>query len=207
MEELNITPNQRLMTAISSLGISQRKFAAMIGMSANGFNSIAKGDTKVSRVLALAAESLLYANADWIMTGKGSPVSNIKNRLDPWERLVLEKLQHEEGRIFDVLIADLESKSSPYRNALDSSKSWDEEKISKYNNLVGSLRKIMDGYRNMDPDDGQAPFRCGLMHVAGFKEDEIENSDIGNMVDPRFKNSLARIRDIRGELDILMNKD
>ena len=93
------------------------------------------------------------------MTGKGSPVSNIKNRLDPWERLVLEKLQHEEGRIFDVLIADLESKSSPYRNALDSSKSWDEEKISKYNNLLGSLRKIMDGYRNMDPDDERAPFR------------------------------------------------
>ena len=107
------------------------------------------------------------------------------------------------NEISQVTVRDMEL----IRNALDSSKSWNEEKISKYNNLVGSLRKIMDGYRNMDPDDGQAPFRCGLMHVAGFKEDEIENSDIGNMVDPRFKNSLARIRDIRGELDILMNKD
>ena len=74
------TPNQRLIDSLKDRSISQRKFAGMIGMSTNGFHSIAKGGTRVSRVLALAAESLLGVNAEWILTGEGDPELDLQKK-------------------------------------------------------------------------------------------------------------------------------
>ncbi len=45
MERRESTANERLLAKLKDKGISQRKFAAMIGMSTNGFHAIAKGET------------------------------------------------------------------------------------------------------------------------------------------------------------------
>ena len=54
----------------------------MIGMSTNGFHAIAKGETRVSKVLALAAQSLLGISAEWILNEEGLEINPI-NSIDP----------------------------------------------------------------------------------------------------------------------------
>ena len=64
---------------------SLKKFAAMIGMSTNGFHAIAKGEGRASKVLALAAQSLLGISAEWILNGEGVSEINPINSIDPWD--------------------------------------------------------------------------------------------------------------------------
>ena len=76
MARIESTANARVLDKLKDKGISQRKFAAMIGMSTNGFHAIAKGETRVSKVLALAAQSLLGISAEWILNGEGDSEIN-----------------------------------------------------------------------------------------------------------------------------------
>ena len=200
------TPNQRLIDSLKDRSISQRKFAGMIGMSTNGFHSIAKGGTRVSRVLALATESLLGVNAEWILTGEGDPELDLQKKIDPWQRLVLNRLHSEDSRIFEILIGEIESSSSPYRNGLDSSSTWSTSQTEHYKGLIESLVSILREFSSYESDMGQAPFRCGLMIISGFKISDVEKSHAGRLMDPKFKKRLARIHDIREELYQMINQ-
>ena len=200
------TANARLLAKLKDKGISQRKFAAMIGMSTNGFHAIAKGETRVSKVLALAAQSLLGISAEWILNGEGDSEINPINSIDPWDRLLIKSLNSEDSRVFEVLIGKFESSSSPYRNNLDEQGNWSEPEINEYRGLLQSLIRIMREFSSYESDTGQAPFRCGLMIIAGFDSDEIHMSHAGKLVDQRFKKKLARITEIRDELNLMIGK-
>ena len=206
MEGRESTANARLLAKLKDKGISQRKFAAMIGMSTNGFHAIAKGETRVSKVLALAAQSLLGISAEWILNGEGDSEINPINSIDPWDRLLIDSLNGEDSRVFEVLIGKFESSSSPYRNNLDVQSNWSEPAIDEYRGLLQSLIRIMREFSGYESDTGQAPFRCGLMIIAGFDSDEIHMSHAGKLVDQRFKKKLARITEIRDELNLMTGK-
>jgi len=205
MENTADTPSERLQSVLTDLEISQRKFAKMIGMSANGLNSIVRGKKKVSRILALATENLTGVSAQWIQTGAGPKFNNIKSRLDPWDKLVLDHLGGEDGRIFDRVIARIESRTSPFRNHLFDEDIWNEDQLHKYRLRMNEIRSLVSGYNVIDTGEGQGPFRCALLLLSGFQMEEVLSSYAGSHTDERFIKDLERIHGFREELEEMIN--
>ena len=61
------TAGERLLFAIKTEVTTQRRFAKLIGMSANGLNQIVKGKHRVSKMMALATEQVTGVRAKWIL--------------------------------------------------------------------------------------------------------------------------------------------
>ncbi len=60
---------------------------------------------------------------------------------------------------------------------------------------------------HLEKSEGQGPYRLGLMIMYGeFSEKQLENSSAALFTDENRHPSIGRIREIRLELDDLMNK-
>jgi hypothetical protein len=64
------TPSGRLRIATVQSGISQRKFADMLGISLSSLGMCISGKSSVSKPLALAVELVHGFEADWILNGR-----------------------------------------------------------------------------------------------------------------------------------------
>ena len=59
----------------------------------------------------------------------------------------------------------------------------------------------------LESDEGQAPFRAGLLVLSGkFSFEEVLSSEAGIRTDQNFKSNLEALRKIRNQLNALINK-
>ena len=200
------TPGQRLLYAIRGSEMTQRKFAGLIGMSPNGLNSIVKGKKRLSRILALATEQITGVRAEWILN-KEFPVDlEPISKIDPWDRMVLEFYRPDDNNLFERVIAGIEQRTSPFRNSIDPEGAWSKEQNDQYQALIREAKELFYFFNHLDADEGQGPFRYGLMILHGrFSKEELGNSEAAVNTDPRFMENLERISVIRDELQDLIN--
>ena len=202
----NKEPGQRLLYAIRGSGMTQRKFAGLIGMSPNGLNSIVKGKKRLSRILALATEQITGVRAEWILN-KDFPIDlDPIRKIDPWDRMVLEFYRPDDNNLFERVVAGIEQNTSPFRNSIDPEAAWSQEQNDRYQALIKEAKELLYFFNHLDADEGQGPFRYGLMILHGrFTKEELGNSEAAANTDPRFMENLERISVIRDELQDLIN--
>ena len=200
------TPGQRLLYAIRGSEMTQRKFAGLIGMSPNGLNSIVKGKKRLSRILALATEQITGVRAEWILNKEFPLALEPISKIDPWDRMVLEFYRPDDNNLFERVIAGIEQKTSPFRNSIDPEGAWSKEQNDQYQALIREAKELFYFFNHLDADEGQGPFRYGLMILHGrFTKEELGNSEAAANTDPRFMENLERISVIRDELQDLIN--
>jgi transcriptional regulator with XRE-family HTH domain len=184
----------RLLYAIKNSEMTQKKFAGLIGMSPNGLNSIVKGKKRLSRTLALATELITGVDMD--------PISKI----EPWDRMVLEFYRPNDMKIFERVFGEIDQQTSPFRNSIDPNIAWTQKQNDQYQALIREAKKMLQFFTQLDTDEGQGPFRYGLMILHGkFSKEELGNSEAAVNNDSQFMVSLDRISVIRGELQDLIN--
>jgi len=66
-----MTPEQRLMEAMISLGLTRQELADRLGISLSAVAMYATGAHKIRRVVALAVQAEFGVNADWLLAGTG----------------------------------------------------------------------------------------------------------------------------------------
>ena len=200
------TPGQRLLYAIRGSEMTQRKFAGLIGMSPNGLNSIVKGKKRLSRILALATEQITGVRAEWILNKEFPLALEPISKIDPWDRMVLEFYRPDDNNLFERVIAGIEQRTSPFRNSIDPEGAWSKEQNDQYQALIREAKELFYFFNHLDADEGQGPFRYGLMILHGrFSKEELGNSEAATNTDPRFMENLERISVIRDELQDLIN--
>jgi plasmid maintenance system antidote protein VapI len=201
-------PGDRLLDAINNSKMTQRKFAGLIGMSPNGLNSIVKGKKRLSRILALATEQITGVRAEWILNNENPMFVDPSSKMDPWDRMVIEFYGIDCDRdLFVHVFGEIERETSPYRNSIDPNKAWSKEQNDKYQALIGEAKSLVDYFIHLEASEGQGPYRLGLMILhGGFSETELENSEATGYTEEDFHPSIERIREIRLELDDLINK-
>ncbi len=200
------TPGQRLLYAIRGSEMTQRKFAGLIGMSPNGLNSIVKGKKRLSRILALATEQITGVRAEWILNKEFPLALEPISKIDPWDRMVLEFYRPDDNNLFERVIAGIEQRTSPFRNSIDPEGAWSKEQNDQYQALIREAKELFYFFNHLDADEGQGPFRYGLMILHGkFSKEELGNSEAAANTDPRFMENLERISVIRDELQDLIN--
>ena len=199
-------PGQRLLYAIRGSEMTQRKFAGLIGMSPNGLNSIVKGKKRLSRILALATEQITGVRAEWILNKEFPLALEPISKIDPWDRMVLEFYRPDDNNLFERVIAGIEQRTSPFRNSIDPEGAWSKEQNDQYQALIREAKELFYFFNHLDADEGQGPFRYGLMILHGrFSKEELGNSEAAANTDPRFMENLERISVIRDELQDLIN--
>jgi plasmid maintenance system antidote protein VapI len=200
------TPGQRLLYAIRGSEMTQRKFAGLIGMSPNGLNSIVKGKKRLSRILALATEQITGVRAEWILNKEFPLALEPISKIDPWDRMVLEFYRPDDNNLFERVIAGIEQRTSPFRNSIDPEGAWSKEQNDQYQALIREAKELFYFFNHLDADEGQGPFRYGLMILHGrFSKEELGNSEAAANTEPRFMENLERISVIRDELQDLIN--
>ena len=201
------THGQRLLYAIRDSKMTQRKFAGLIGMSPNGLNSIVKGKKRLSRILALATEQITGVRAEWILNKEFPLALEPISKIDPWDRMVLEFYRPDDNNLFERVSAGIEQRTSPFRNSIDPEGAWSKEQNDQYQALIREAKELFYFFNHLDADEGQGPFRYGLMLLHGrFSKEELENSEAAANTDPRFMETLERISVIRDELqDLIKN--
>ena len=200
------TPGQRLLYAIRGSEMTQRKFAGLIGMSPNGLNSIVKGKKRLSRILALATEQITGVRAEWILNKEFPLALEPISKIDPWDRMVLEFYRPDDNNLFERVIAGIEQRTSPFRNSIDPEGAWSKEQNDQYQALIREAKELFYFFNHLDADEGQGPFRYGLMILHGrFTKEELGNSEAAANTDPRFMENLERSSVIRDELQDLIN--
>lgn len=186
--------------------MTQRKFAGLIGMSPNGLNSIVKGKKRLSRILALATEQITGVRAEWILNKEFPLALEPISKIDPWDRMVLEFYRPDDNNLFERVIAGIEQRTSPFRNSIDPEGAWSKEQNDQYQALIREAKELFYFFNHLDADEGQGPFRYGLMILHGrFSKEELGNSEAAANTDPRFMENLERISVIRDELQDLIN--
>ena len=199
-------PGQRLLYAIRGSEMTQRKFAGLIGMSPNGLNSIVKGKKRLSRILALATEQITGVRAEWILNKEFPLALEPISKIDPWDRMVLEFYRPDDNNLFERVIAGIEQRTSPFRNSIDPEGAWSKEQNDHYQALIREAKELFYFFNHLNVDEGQGPFRYGLMILHGrFSKEELGNSEAAANTDPRFMENLERISVIRDELQDLIN--
>ena len=200
------TPGDRLLTAITISQMTQRKFAGLIGMSPNGLNSIVKGKKRLSRILALATEQITRVRAEWILNNENPMFLDPNSKIDPWDRIVLEFYRSNDMDLFERILRKIDQETSPFRNSIDPKKAWSKEQNDKYQALIGEAKSLVDYFIHLEADEGQAPYRLGLMILhGGFSETELGNSEAAGYAEEDRQPSIERIREIRLKLDDLIN--
>ena len=200
-------PGDRLLYAIKNSEMTQKKFAGLIGMSPNGLNSIVKGRKRLSRTLALAAELITGVRADWILNNELPIDLDPISKIEPWDRIVLEFYRPNDMNIFERVFGEIEQQTSPFRNSIDPEIAWTKEQNDQYQARIKEAKELLQYFTKLDTDQGQGPFRLGLMILHGkFSKDELENSEASGNTDTGLNESIERIWAIRNELDKLINK-
>ena len=200
------TPGDRLLTAITISQMTQRKFAGLIGMSPNGLNSIVKGKKRLSRILALATEQITRVRAEWILNNENPMFLDPNSKIDPWDRIVLEFYRSNDMDLFERILRKIDQETSPFRNSIDPKKAWSKEQNDKYQALIGEAKELVDHFIHKEASEGQGPYRLGLMILhGGFSEQELGNSSAAYYTETGFNTYMERIREIRLELDDLIN--
>ena len=200
------TPGDRLLYAIKNSEMTQRKFAGLIGMSPNGLNQIVKGKKRLSRTLALATELITGVRAEWILSNEFPVDLDPISKIEPWDRMVLEFYRPNDMKIFERVFGEIDQQTSPFRNSIDPNIAWTQKQNDQYQALIREAKKMLQFFTQLDTDEGQGPFRYGLMILHGkFSEKELGNSEVAVDNDSQFMASLDRISVIRGELQDLIN--
>ena len=200
------TPGDRLLYAIKDSEMTQKKFAGLIGMSPNGLNQIVKGKKRLSRILALSTEQITGVRAEWILNNENPMHVDPTSKIDPWDRMVLEFYRPNDMNIFERVFGDIDQQTSPFRNSIDPEIAWTQKQNDQYQSLIGEAKGLLHFFIQMDSDEGQGPFRYGLMILHGkFSKEELGNSEAAVDTDPKFLANLERINVIRGELQDLIN--
>ena len=175
-------------------------------MSPNGLNSIVKGKKRLSRILALATEQITGVRAEWILNKEFPLALEPISKIDPWDRMVLEFYRPDDNNLFERVIAGIEQRTSPFRNSIDPEGAWSKEQNDQYQALIREAKELFYFFNHLDADEGQGPFRYGLMILHGrFSKEELGNSEAAANTDPRFMENLERISVIRDELQDLIN--
>ena len=199
-------PGDRLLYAIKNSDMTQRKFAGLIGMSPNGLNSIVKGRKRLSRTLALATELITGVRAEWILNNELPIDLDPISKIEPWDRIVLEFYRPNDMNIFERVFGEIEQQTSPFRNSIDQEIAWTKEQNNQYQELIKEAKELLQYFTQLDTDQGQGPFRYGLMILHGkFSKEELGNSESAVYTDSKFMANLERISVIRGELQDLIN--
>ena len=200
------TPGQRLLYAIKNSEMTQRKFAGLIGMSPNGLNSIVKGKKRLSRTLALATELITGVRAEWILSNEFPVDLDPISKIEPWDRMVLEFNRPNDMNLFERVFGEIDQQTSPYRNSIDPDISWTQKQNDQYQALIREAKELLQFFTQLDTDEGQGPFRYGLMILHGkFSKEELGKSEAAVDTDSKFMANLERISVIRGELQDLIN--
>ena len=200
MNDIEGAPGDRLLFAIKNAELNQRKFSHLIGMSPNGINSIIKGKKRLSKTIALAAEQITGVKAEWILNEEKPVFIDPMSKIDPWLRLVIESLNPEDSKIYERVIAGIEQETSKFRNSLDSDFGWNEEEQNQYQSVIKDAKKILMPLSLLESDEGQAPFRAGLLVLSGkFSFEEVLSSEAGIRTDQNFKSNLEALRKIRNQ--------
>jgi len=206
MKDKMEVPGDRLLYAIKNSEMTQKKFAGLIGMSPNGLNSIVKGKKRLSRTLALATELITGVRAEWILSNELPVDMDPISKIEPWDRMVLEFYRPNDMKIFERVFGEIDQQTSPFRNSIDPDIAWTQKQNDQYQALIREAKKMLQFFTQLDTDEGQGPFRYGLMILHGkFSEKELGNSEAAVDNDSQFMASLDRISVIRGELQDLIN--
>ena len=200
------TPGQRLLYAIKSLKMTQRKFAGLIGMSPNGLNQIVRGKKRLSKTLALATEGVTGVRSEWILNKEFPVYVDPSSKIEPWDRMVLEFNRPNDMNLFERVFGEIDQQTSPFRNSIDPEISWTQKQNDQYQALIREAKELLQFFTQLDTDEGQGPFRYGLMILHGkFSKEELGNSEAAVYTDSRFMVNLERINVIRSELQDLIN--
>ena len=200
------TPGQRLLYAIKSLKMTQRKFAGLIGMSPNGLNQIVRGKKRLSKTLALATEGVTGVRAEWILNKEFPVHVDPTSKIEPWDRMVLEFYRPNDMNLFERVFGEIDQQTSPFRNSIDPEIAWTKEQNDQYQELIREAKELLHFFTQLDSDEGQGPFRYGLMILHGkFSKEELGKSEAAVDTDSKFMANLERISVIRGELQDLIN--
>ena len=200
------TPGDRLLYAIKDSEMTQKKFAGLIGMSPNGLNAIVKGKKRLSRTLALATELITGVRAEWILNNELPKFVDPTSKIEPWDRMVLEFYRPNDMNLFERVFGEIDQQTSPFRNSIDPEIAWTKEQNDQYQELIREAKELLHFFTQLDSDEGQGPFRYGLMILHGkFSEEELGNSEAAANTDSKFMVDLERISIIRGELQDLIN--
>jgi len=200
------TPGDRLLYAIKNSEMTQRKFAGLIGMSPNGLNQIVKGKKRLSRTLALATELITGVRAEWILSNEFPVDLDPISKIEPWDRMVLEFYRPNDMNLFERVFGEIDQQTSPFRNSMDPEIAWTQKQNDQYQALIREAKKLLQFFNQLDTDEGQGPFRFGLMILySKFSKEELGNSEAAVNSDSKFMVNLERISFIRGELQDLIN--
>ena len=186
--------------------MTQKKFAGLIGMSPNGLNAIVKGKKRLSRILALSTEQITGVRAEWILNNENPMHVDPTSKIDPWDRMVLEFYRPNDMNLFERVFGEIDQQTSPFRNSIDPEIAWTKEQNDQYQELIREAKELLHFFTQLDSDEGQGPFRYGLMILHGkFSKEELGNSVAAVYTDSKFMANLERISVIRGELQDLIN--
>jgi plasmid maintenance system antidote protein VapI len=200
------TPGDRLLYAIKDSEMTQKKFAGLIGMSPNGLNAIVKGKKRLSRILALSTEQITGVRAEWILNNENPMYVDPTSKIDPWDRMVLEFYRPNDMNLFERVFGEIDQQTSPFRNSIDPEIAWTKEQNDQYQELIREAKELLHFFTQLDSDEGQGPFRYGLMILHGkFSKEELGKSEAAVDTDSKFMANLERISVIRGELQDLIN--
>ena len=200
------TPGDRLLYAIKDSEMTQKKFAGLIGMSPNGLNAIVKGKKRLSRTLALATELITGVRAEWILNNELPKFVDPTSKIEPWDRMVLEFYRPNDMNLFERVFGEIDQQTSPFRNSIDPEIAWTKEQNDQYQELIREAKELLHFFTQLDSDEGQGPFRYGLMILHGkFSKEELGKSEAAVYSDSKFMVNLERISFIRRELQDLIN--
>ena len=200
------TPGDRLLYAIKDSEMTQKKFAGLIGMSPNGLNAIVKGKKRLSRPLALATELITCVRAEWILNNENPMHVDQTSKIEPWDRMVLEFYRPNDMNIFERVFGEIDQQTSPFRNSIDPEIAWTQKQNDQYQELIREAKELLHFFNQLDTDEGQGPFRYGLMILHDkFSKEKLGKSEAAVDTDSKFITNLERISVIRGELQDLIN--
>ena len=87
----SIQRGERLKEEIKKRGLTQGEVAESLDMSLSGLTYLLSGRSPISRTIAYALEFKFNIGSDWILEGKGLRRPQVFLRLDPWERMIIER--------------------------------------------------------------------------------------------------------------------
>jgi hypothetical protein len=128
------------------------------------------------------------------------------SKIEPWDRMVLEFYRPNDMNLFERVFGEIDQQTSPFRNSIDPELAWTQKQNDQYQELIREAKELLHFFNQLDTDEGQGPFRYGLMILHGkFSKEELGNSEAAVYTDSRFMVNLERINVIRSELQDLIN--
>ena len=199
------TPQERLLIAVESTGLSQRKFGRLIGKNVNAINKIVQGRAKLDKTLALAIEAVSGVSSVWILSGEGPFQKNPRESLDLSERLVLEMLRGDERTLAGKVLAWIESKASIRKYSFtEENPDWDEEQTERYNSLVKDLKRELEWFFSQEDGQYSALYALQILYFGDVTANEESEAGLG--YEELHQTRIDEIKKIRQELEKLIGE-